>query len=254
DGGVRAGSGCGSGAGADIGRLADGRVLVAVGVLHQHSCRYIRGVHDLQVRAGSGLHQTGKARQTGWRGAWTVGGVAGMPADHSRQGTGRRLVRSDVDPVDVPGAGGWVRAVPDSRVPAQAAPGRFAGVSAPEFCVGVCADWIVWRGDLRAGDAAAAVLSGTDGVYSTGCGVGRKPAWGRSDPGDADHWISDGEDRQPLADHVRIRDVWYLGVVVWRSEPGDRTMDIFVGDRDQRVRIGMRVRSAIDDSDGVFEE
>src|SRR5437879_10383572 len=88
DGGVCARRGGRTGVGADVGRVAYGYLLLAMGVLHQHSGRRVRSVHDLAVCGGSTLYQErtpGKVRRLG---TGLAGGVVRMPADHPRQGEG----------------------------------------------------------------------------------------------------------------------------------------------------------------------
>ena len=61
-----------------------------------------------------------KARQIRRHRPRPAGRLAGLPADHPRQGPGRRLVRRDLDSLGCADPGRRLRAVSDSRVPAQA--------------------------------------------------------------------------------------------------------------------------------------
>ena len=60
---VRPGCGGRAGAGADAGRMAHRYLLVALGVLHQHSRRHLRRIHDLALRGGSAVCERRASRQ-----------------------------------------------------------------------------------------------------------------------------------------------------------------------------------------------
>ena len=134
---------------------------------------------------------------------------------------------------------------------AAGGPARFP---APEFHAGMCADRPVWRGNLRIGDAAATLLSGTDGIHSTSSGVGGESARRWSD-------YRHANDRILTA---KIDNRWLIvtgfamfGIsAIWFGEVNlvDRTMDVLVGNHDQRVRVRLRVCAAVDDHHGIFEE
>ena len=99
-GGICTGRGGSAGARSNPGRISHRYVLLALGLLHQHSDRDLRHLHDPAFRYGSALHQERQARQDRRHRTWTAGSVAGFAADHSRQGPGRRLVRRHLDPLD----------------------------------------------------------------------------------------------------------------------------------------------------------
>ena len=82
-------------------RMDHRNLHMALGLLHQRSHRHPRGAAHIALRAGSALHSQGKAGAPRRHRARIIDGMAGRAADHSRQGTGRRLVRRHLASVGV---------------------------------------------------------------------------------------------------------------------------------------------------------
>ena len=99
--------------------------------------------------------------------------LAGLPADHSRQGAGRRLVQRDLDPLGGSGPGYLLLVGFDSRISPQKSTCGFACLPPSELHPWLYLDRPVRSGHLRTCDAAAAVLPGTHGVYGPGRRMGR---------------------------------------------------------------------------------
>ncbi len=93
------------------GRISDRCLLLALGVLHQHSGGNFGDHHDFPLRPGSRLHSQCKARSVGWNRSGTAGGMARLHAGRSRQGPGRRLVWRGVDPLGNVHYGGLLRGI-----------------------------------------------------------------------------------------------------------------------------------------------
>ena len=120
---ARAGYGCiwpgrggRAGIGTYAGRLAHRRLLLEMGVLHQHSRRHLRHIHDFALCGRSSVHQRRASRQVRWYRAGIAGGLARRSADYSRQRTGGRLVWRNLDSLGGGDSAHQSRVVSDTRV------------------------------------------------------------------------------------------------------------------------------------------
>ena len=100
DGGVRARRGRRACARPHPGRMAHRHVLLAMGILYKHSDRRAGYFHVVPFRRRSAVHQGCETGKDGLYRSRSSRYLSCVSADHSRQGTGSRLVRRHLAALD----------------------------------------------------------------------------------------------------------------------------------------------------------